>query len=174
MIGKLGLEDRITFEKAQVDGLHPGRTASILLDGEQVGIIGGLHPAEQKAWGVKDTYVMEMNLVALFTATTQVDPLAYTPVPRFPAMSRDIALIMNRATTAGEVIGVIRAAGVKLLQDIHVFDVYEGEKMEAGKKSVAFSLTYFDPERTLTDEEVVAAHNKVLKAIATIEGTEVR
>lgn len=63
---------------------------------------------------------------------------------------------------------------MKLLKDIRVFDVYEGEKMEQGKKSVAFSLTYFDPERTLTDEEVVAAHNKVLKAIATIDGTEVR
>ena len=174
VIGKLGLEDRISFVKAEVDGLHPGRTASILLDGEQVGIIGGLHPAEQKTWGVKDTYVMEMNLIALLNATAKEAPLAYTPVPRFPAMSRDIALIMDRATTAGEVITAIRSAGVKLLKDVRVFDLYEGEKMEADKKSVAFSLTYFDPERTLTDEEVVAAHNKVLKAIATIEGTEVR
>lgn len=117
---------------------------------------------------------MEMNLVALLNATAQEAPLAYTPVPRFPAMSRDIALIMDRTTTAGEVMEAIDTAGVKLLKDIRVFDVYEGEKMEPGKKSVAFSLTYFDPERTLTDEEVVAAHNKVLKAIATIAGTEVR
>ena len=174
VIGKLGLSERISFAKAEVDGLHPGRTASILLDGEQVGIIGGLHPAEEKAWGVKETYVMEMNLVALLEASSNEAPLGYTPVPRFPAMSRDIALVLDRATAAGEVVSVIRAANVKLLKDIRVFDVYEGEKMEAGKKSVAFSLTYFDPERTLTDEEVVAAHNKVLKAIATIEGTEVR
>jgi len=174
VIGKLGLTERIAFVKTEVAGLHPGRTASILLDGEQVGIIGGLHPAEQKTWGVKDTYVMEMNLVALLQANASEAPLGYKPVPRFPAMSRDIALVMDRATTAGEVITAIRSAGVKLLKDIKVFDVYEGEKMEAGKKSVAFSLTYFDPERTLTDDEVVAAHNKVLKAIATIEGTEVR
>ncbi|MET4560836.1 phenylalanyl-tRNA synthetase beta chain [Lysinibacillus parviboronicapiens] len=174
VVNKLGLGNRISFVKAQVDGLHPGRTASILLDGEQVGIIGGLHPAEQKTSGVKDTYVMEMNLVALLDATANEAPLGYQPVPRFPAMSRDIALVMDSATAAGEVVAVIHSAGVKLLKDIRVFDVYEGEKMEAGKKSVAFSLTYFDPERTLTDEEVVAAHNKVLKAIATIEGTEVR
>ncbi|KOS67715.1 phenylalanyl-tRNA synthase subunit beta [Lysinibacillus contaminans] len=174
LVGKLGLGERLSFVKAEVDGLHPGRTASILLDGEKVGIIGGLHPAEQKAWGVKDTYVMEMNLVALLAASANEAPLGYTPVPRFPAMSRDIALVLDRATAAGEVVSVIRAANVKLLKDIRIFDVYEGEKMEAGKKSVAFSLTYFDPERTLTDEEVVAAHNKVLKAIATIEGTEVR
>ncbi|QPQ34752.1 phenylalanine--tRNA ligase subunit beta [Lysinibacillus sp. JNUCC-52] len=174
VIGKLGLTDRIAFVKTEVAGLHPGRTASILLDGEQVGIIGGLHPAEQKSWGVKDTYVMEMNLVALLHANASEAPLGYKAVPRFPAMSRDIALVMDRATAAGEVITAIRSAGVKLLKDIRVFDVYEGEKMEAGKKSVAFSLTYFDPERTLTDDEVVAAHNKVLKTIATIEGTEVR
>lgn len=174
VVGKLGLGERISFVKAEVDGLHPGRTASILLDGEQVGIIGGLHPAEEKAWGVKDTYVMEMNLVALLAASSNEAPLGYTPVPRFPAMSRDIALVLDRATAAGEVVSAIRAAKVKLLKDIRIFDVYEGDKMEVGKKSVAFSLTYFDPERTLTDEEVVAAHNKVLKAIATIEGTEVR
>ena len=89
-------------------------------------------------------------------------------------MSRDIALVLDRATSAGEVVAVIRGAGSKLLKDVRVFDVYEGEKVEEGKKSVAFSLTYFDPERTLTDEEVVNAHNKVLKAIATIEGPEVR
>ena len=76
---------------------------------------------------------MEMNLVALLNATAQEAPLAYTPVPRFPAMSRDIALIMDRSTTAGEVIEAIDAAGVKLLKDIRVFDVYEGEKMEPVK-----------------------------------------
>ena len=89
-------------------------------------------------------------------------------------MSRDIALVLNRTTAAGEIVSVIKAAGVKLLKDIRVFDLYEGEKMEAGKKSVAFSLTYFDPERTLTDEEVVNAHNKVMKAINKIEGVELR
>lgn len=174
LVEKLGLEGRIAFAKAEVDGLHPGRTAHILLDGEVVGLIGGLHPAELKAWGVKDTYVMEMNLVALLNAASTVAPLSYSQVPRFPAMSRDIALVLDRTTTAGEVVAVIQGAGVKLLKNVHVFDVYEGEKMEAGKKSVAFSLTYFDPERTLTDEEVVSAHNRVLKAIATIEGAEVR
>ncbi|MEG0260459.1 MAG: phenylalanine--tRNA ligase subunit beta [Lysinibacillus sp.] len=174
VVDKLGIAERLSFAKAEVAGLHPGRTASILLDGEQVGLIGGLHPAEQKAWGVKDTYVMEINLVALLAASSVEAPLGYTAIPRFPAMSRDIALVLNRETAAGEVVSVIRAAGVKLLKEVNVFDVYEGEKMEAGKKSVAFSLTYFDAERTLTDEEVVAAHNKVLKAIATIEGAEVR
>lgn len=174
VVAKLGLTERVSYVKAEVDGLHPGRTAHILLNNKVVGVIGGLHPAELKTWGVKDTYVMEMNLVALLEAADKNAPLTYTQVPRFPAMSRDIALVLNRATSAGEVVAVIRGAGSKLLKDVRVFDVYEGEKVEEGKKSVAFSLTYFDPERTLTDEEVVNAHNKVLKAIATIEGAEVR
>lgn len=174
LMAKLGIVERVSFVKAQVDGLHPGRTANILLDDEVVGTIGGLHPAELKSWGVKDTYVMEMNLVALLAASSNEAPLSYTAVPRFPAMSRDIALVLNSATAAGEVVSVIRGAGVKLLKDVRIFDLYEGDKMEVGKKSVAFSLTYYDAERTLTDEEVVNAHNKVLKAIATIDGAEVR
>lgn len=174
LVAKLGLTERVSYVKAEVEGLHPGRTANILLDGKVVGLIGGLHPAELKAYGVKDTYVMEMNLVALLDAAGAEAPISYTQVPRFPAITRDIALVLDRTTAADEVVSVIRGAKAKLLKDVRIFDVYEGEKMEAGKKSVAFSLTYFDPERTLTDEEVVNAHNKVLKAIATIEGTEVR
>ena len=168
---KLGLTERVSYVKAAVDGLHPGRTAHVLLDGEVVGLIGQLHPAEQKQAGVKETYVAELNLLAILSAETE--ELVYTPVPRFPAMSRDIALELNSTTAAGEIVSIIRAAGTKLLKDVKVFDVYEGEKMAPGKKSVAFSLTYFDPERTLTDEEVVAAHNKVLKALEAA-GAEVR
>lgn len=174
LMTKLGLQTRSSFVKAEVDGLHPGRTAHILLDGKMVGLIGGLHPATQKEVGVKDTYVMELNLFALLAAANDKPLLSYTAVPRFPGMSRDIALVMNKDTAAGEVVAAIKQANVKLLKNITVFDVYEGDKMAEGKKSVAFSLTYLDPEHTLKDEEVVAAHNKVLKAIATIEGTEVR
>lgn len=174
IVSKLGLTERVSYVKAEIDGLHPGRTAHVLLDGNVIGLIGGLHPAELKTWGVKDTYVMEMNLVALLQASDALAPLSYTAVPRFPAVTRDVALVLNRETTAGEVVSVIRGAGVKLLKDITVFDVYEGDKVDEGKKSVAFSLVYFDPEHTLTDEEVVAAHNRVLKAIATIDGAEVR
>ncbi|MDI7740525.1 phenylalanine--tRNA ligase subunit beta [Lysinibacillus fusiformis] len=168
---KLGLTERVSFEKASVDGLHPGQTAVILLDGEKVGIIGGLHPTERKKYDLKDTFVAELNLKAILTAT--VEELVYTSVPRFPAMTRDIALELDRSKSAGEIIEIIRNAGTKLLKEVKVFDVYEGDKMEAGKKSVAFSLTYFDPERTLTDEEVVNAHNKVLKAL-TEAGAELR
>ncbi|RTQ94178.1 phenylalanine--tRNA ligase subunit beta [Lysinibacillus telephonicus] len=168
---KLGLSERISYEKAVVEGLHPGQTANILLDGEKVGIIGGLHPVERKKYDLKEAFVAELNLQAIITAS--VEELVYKPVPRFPAMTRDIALELDRSKPAGEIVEIIRKAGTKLLKEVKVFDVYEGDKMTAGKKSVAFSLTYFDPERTLTDEEVVNAHEKVLKALAEA-GAEVR
>ena len=168
---KLALTDRVSYEKAVIDGLHPGQTASILLDGQSIGLIGGLHPAERKKYDLKETFVAELNLKAILTAA--VDVLVYKQVPRFPAITRDIALELDRTKPAGEIVETIKKAGTKLLKDVKVFDVYEGEKMEPGKKSVAFSLTYFDPERTLTDEDVSTAHNKVLKALAEI-GAEVR
>lgn len=112
-----------------------------------------------------------MKLAAILNA--EVEELVYSPVPRYPSITRDIALELDRATPAGEIETIIREAGTKLLKNIKVFDVYQGEKVAADKKSVAFSLTYFDAERTLTDEEVVAAHNKVLKALAAA-GAEVR
>ena len=171
LFAKLGLTERVSYVKATIDGLHPGRTAHVLLDGEVVGLIGQLHPAEQKQAGVKETYVAELNLLAILNA--QVEELVYTAVPRFPSITRDIALELDRTTAAGEIVSIIKGAGTKLLKDVKVFDVYEGEKMTPGKKSVAFSLTYFDPERTLTDEEVVAAHSKVLKALEQA-GAEVR
>ncbi|TSI03145.1 phenylalanine--tRNA ligase subunit beta [Lysinibacillus sp. BW-2-10] len=168
---KLGLTNRVSYEKAAVDGLHPGQTAFVYLDGEKIGLIGGLHPAERKNLDLKETFVAELNLNAILTAS--VEALVYSPVPRFPAMTRDIALELDRVKPAGEIVELIRQSGTKLLKDVKVFDVYEGEKMAPGKKSVAFSLTYFDPERTLTDEEVVNAHEKVLKAL-TEAGAEVR
>lgn len=163
LFAKLGLDKLVSFEKTQMDGLHPGRTAAVKVNNESIGILGQLHPTEQKKRDLKETYVMELNLAQLLSIS--LDPLLYTPVPRFPSISRDIALVVNRDQAAGELQQIIFSAGGKLLKDVSVFDLYEGEKMEPGQKSVAFSLIYEDPERTLTDEEVVKAHSKVLKAL---------
>ena len=159
---KLGVE--FTFERGEMKDLHPGRTAFILLDGERVGVIGQLHPTEQKARDLKTTIVMELNLAHVLANATGA--LLYSPVPRYPSISRDIALVLSQDVAAGTIVEIIRNAGGKLLKDVRVFDLYEGDKMEPGKKSVAFSLTYFDPEKTLTDEEVTAAHEKVMTALS--------
>ncbi|TWT08389.1 phenylalanine--tRNA ligase subunit beta [Planococcus sp. CPCC 101016] len=166
---KLGVQ--LTFERGQMDDLHPGRTAFIMLDGQRIGVMGQLHPSEQKARDLKTTIVMELNLAALLNLETEA--LLYTPVPRYPSISRDIALVLSKIVEAATIETVIRNAGGKLLKDVRVFDLYEGDKMEEGKKSVAFSLTYFDPEKTLTDEEVINAHEKVLAALTEV-GAELR
>lgn len=161
----------LEFERGEMDGLHPGRTAFITLDGRRIGIIGQLHPNEQKARDLKTTIVMELNLAELFKEQTEA--LVYTQVPRYPSITRDVALVLSKIVEAGTIEKLIRSAGGKLLKDIRVFDLYEGDNLEAGKKSVAFSLTYFDPEKTLTDEEVTAVHEKVVTALKE-SGAELR
>lgn len=172
MMDSLGLVAGLSFEQAVIDGMHPGRTANILYKGERIGLVGQIHPSEQKKRDLKNTYVMEMNLEQVFGIETEA--LLYVPVPRFPSSSRDIALVVSSETSAGTLEGVIRHAGGKLLQGVRLFDLYEGDNVEEGKKSVAFSLTYADPERTLTDEEVVKAHENVLNALTTEAGALLR
>ncbi|WP_422122997.1 phenylalanine--tRNA ligase subunit beta [Planococcus sp. X10-3] len=170
-----GLSDKmgvkLEFERGEMDGLHPGRTAYITLDGHRIGIIGQLHPTEQKARDLKTTIVMELSLAELFKEET--GPLKYTQVPRYPSITRDVALVLSKIVEAGTIEKLIRSAGGKLLKDVRVFDLYEGDNLEPGKKSVAFSLTYFDPEKTLTDEEVTAVHDRVVARLQE-SGAELR
>ncbi|WP_046174021.1 phenylalanine--tRNA ligase subunit beta [Domibacillus indicus] len=163
LAARLGLMERLSFQKAAPEGFHPGRTASVLLDGQPVGVIGQLHPALAKEADLKEAYLFELKLDALLHAERK--NLGYTPIPRFPSISRDIALVVDSTAEAALLEGIIKEAGGPLLMKVHLFDVYEGDKMEEGKKSVAFALTYMNPEKTLTDEEVTAVHEKVLAAL---------
>ncbi|ALC89734.1 phenylalanyl-tRNA synthase subunit beta [Bacillus sp. FJAT-18017] len=169
---KLGLAERVTYAAVQLDNMHPGRTAEILLDGVRIGFVGQVHPTLQNELDLKDTYVLELKLEALLEADKE--PLHYEPIPRFPSITRDIALVVDTAAAAGDLRSIILESGTPLLKEADVFDLYEGEHMEAGKKSIAFSLKYFNPERTLTDEEVTKVHNKVLRALEEKAGAVLR
>jgi phenylalanyl-tRNA synthetase beta chain len=169
---KLGLTEQVKYEQGNVEGMHPGRTASILLNGERIGFVGQVHPSVQKEFDIKDTVVFELSLKAVLDAATE--PLQYTAIPRFPSITRDIALVADKETASGTLKEIILSAGSPLLKEAHVFDLYEGEHMEAGKKSIAFSLKYADPERTLTDEEVTKVHDNVLKVLAEQAGAVLR
>ncbi|MCM3757416.1 phenylalanine--tRNA ligase subunit beta [Sporosarcina aquimarina] len=172
LMDTLGLTEKVTYTKATHDGLHPGRTADILLNGEVVGVLGQLHPSEQKKRDLKETYVTEINLALLLAESAEA--LVYEQVPRYPSMSRDIALVVSKDEAAGSLMEIIQEAGGKLLKDVTVFDLYEGDKVDEGMKSLAFSLTYFDADRTLTDEEVVTRHDKVLAALKEKSGAVLR
>lgn len=172
MFAKLGLADRVEYRQAQLEYLHPGRTAEIYLAGNKIGFIGQVHPTEQKKLDLKDTYVFEISLKEVFSY--QVEPLHYEEIPRFPSISRDIALVTGKEMIADDLKKIIVEAGRPLLKDAYVFDLYEGERMEEGKKSIAFSLTYYDPEKTLTDDEVNKVHDKVLQALKDKAGAVLR
>ncbi|WP_286229325.1 phenylalanine--tRNA ligase subunit beta [Neobacillus mesonae] len=172
LFAKLGLTDKVEYVQAQVDGLHPGRTAEIKLNGSAIGFIGQVHPSVQKDLDLKDTYVFELSLKAVLEEETE--DLHYVAIPRFPSITRDIALVANKETVSGTLKNIILEAGAPLLKEAYVFDLYEGDKMEEGKKSIAFSLKYADPERTLTDEEVTKVHEKVLAALGEKAGAVLR
>lgn len=172
LFDKLGLTEKVDYRQAALENMHPGRTADILLNGEKIGFIGQIHPIVQKDLDLKETYVFELSLKAVLQEP--VEPLHYESIPRYPSITRDIALVVDKETAAGELEKIIVEAGGKLLKEVRVFDLYEGERMEPGKKSIAFSLKYFDPERTLTDEDVTKAHEKVLTAVKEKAGAVLR
>ncbi|KFZ43117.1 phenylalanine--tRNA ligase subunit beta [Anoxybacillus flavithermus] len=168
----LGLENRLEYKQAKREHLHPGRTADMLLDGKTIGFVGQLHPIVQKQFDLKETYVFELDLEALLNV--EVDDIRYTAIPRFPSITRDIALVVDEHVVAGELQKAIIAAGGELLKDVSIFDVYKGDRLPEGKKSIAFSLRYYDPERTLTDEEVTNVHEQVIKAVEQQFGATLR
>jgi phenylalanyl-tRNA synthetase beta chain len=152
--------------------MHPGRTAELFLGENLVGFIGQVHPTVQKELDLTETYVFELSLADLLTA--EVKETRFETIPRYPSISRDIALVVEKDVVAGDIEQTITEAGGKMLKGVSVFDLYEGDRLEEGKKSVAFSLRYFDPERTLTDEDVTKAHEKVLKAVEEKFGATLR
>jgi phenylalanyl-tRNA synthetase beta chain len=163
MFAKLGLTEKVNYLQASIDGLHPGRTAEVILNGEKVGFIGQVHPNVQKKLDLKDTYVFELSLKSVLEVATEA--LHYEAIPRFPSITRDIALVVDKEKSAGDLKSIIVEAGGRVLKEVNVFDLYEGDRMEEGKKSIAFSLKYIDPERTLTDEDITKTHEKVLQGL---------
>ncbi|CXI85007.1 Phenylalanyl-tRNA synthetase beta chain [Staphylococcus aureus] len=158
---KLNLE--FSYRRADIDGLHPGRTAEILLENKVVGFIGELHPTLAADNDLKRTYVFELNFDALMAVS--VGYINYQPIPRFPGMSRDIALEVDQNIPAADLLSTIHAHGGNILKDTLVFDVYQGEHLEKGKKSIATRLNYLDTEETLTDERVSKVQAEIEAAL---------
>jgi phenylalanyl-tRNA synthetase beta chain len=167
----LGIRETL-FQPAAVPGMHPGRTASIEAKGVCLGYMGALHPSVEEAWDLKETYYFELNLAAL--EETADDAIEFRALPKFPAIERDLAVVVALDIPAGSIESAIREAAGDLLEEVRLFDVYQGSQVEAGKKSVAFSLVYRAEDRTLTDEEVQARHNKVVEVLENVFQAELR
>ena len=154
------LEIDIELEQGELDGLHPGRTALIKLNDEAVGFIGQIHPNVQKDYDLNDTYIFDLNLEKVLNHYEQND--TYRKIPKYPAIQQDLAFVVDTKIKAKELEKAILKQGQPYLQSVHVFDIYEGEHMEDGKKSIAFHLLFQDENKTLTDDEVEKARGNIV------------
>ena len=167
LLNYMGYKDRYTFERSKCSDLHPGVQANILLDKKPIGIIGKVHPNLTK----KDIYIFELNLNDLFGRTAK---LKYQEAFKYPSITKDMAFILDKNIDVSEIIQTINKASNKILQNIDVFDVYEGENIASDKKSVAFNLLFNGIDRTLTDEEVMKEFNKIISKVVSSHHAELR
>ena len=152
---------------------HPGRCASVSVNGKTLGVFGQVHPSVQKNYGSDlELYAAELSLDALIE--NQGAEPTYKALPRFPAVTRDIAVVADRDITVGEIEKTIRVAGGELLRDVRLFDVYEGPGILPGKRSTAYSMTLRSDEGTLTDDHADEVMTNVLTALREKLGAERR
>lgn len=158
---------------ASVNYLHPGKAAEVKVGARSVGVFGELHPLikQKYEFGDAPVIVAEFDLDALREATPSYE---ITPVPEFPPVYEDIAVIVDESVEAARVESLIRQTGGKTVAGIRLFDVYRGEQIGAGKKSLAYSLTYQAPDKTLTDAEAAAIRNKIVKRLEQEAGAKLR
>ncbi|WP_050636447.1 phenylalanine--tRNA ligase subunit beta [Candidatus Stoquefichus sp. SB1] len=159
-------ESRYVLERVEEDNsyFHPGRSGYIKMGKEIVGVIGEIHPRMAKKYDVKDTFVAELNLSVLLNLKTRA--LKFTPIPQYPSVTRDIALVMDEDIPTYDVVRSIQKASKRLISKTEIFDVYVGEHIEEGKKSVAIALTFQDNTKTLDDETINGVMENILAVVA--------
>ena len=156
----------VTFDPVSHPLFAPGRSARVAVLGAAVGVLGEIHPQVRAAFdlAVSPVCLAELDLDRLLARMASSYPVR--PVPRFPPVLEDVALVVEEAVPASALSAAIRAAGGPLLADVRLFDVYRGEQLASGKKSLAFSLSFQAADRTLTDAEVEAEKRRILEAVS--------
>ena len=169
----MGLSDQIRFEAAKdLKWMHPGRTAAVYLGDAYIGYVGQVHPATANAYDLKETYAFEIDFEAIIAAPKEV--ITQQPIPKFPGVTRDVALLVDETVTHQQIVKTIKENGGKFLKEVHLFDIYQGKGIEHGKKSVAYSMSFLNPEATLVDEDINKAFTKLVAALETECGAAIR
>ena len=164
LLAALQVQD-YTLARSAAPYLHPGKSCDIVLNGKVIGSFGEVHPTAQENFELdQTTYVLEMAVEPLVASAAAVPK--YQHLPKYPAMSRDIAVVVPLEVSNEEIEAVIRANAGELLRTVRVFDIYTGKQVAAGCKSMAFNLTYQADDRTLTDAEVDASMKQVIAQVA--------
>lgn len=176
MLTILGIDDVKFTAESEYGVYHPGRCARMAVKStkdlmvwgneyDEIGIMGEVHPDVAENYGMDGMRIYCCEIMFDTIVRHANTEIAYKPLPKYPSTSRDIALLVEEDVQVGDIIDVIKAEDDTILEDVQLFDVYRGKQVEEGKKSVAFTLTYRDKEKTLTDEDVAQVHNKVLDAL---------
>lgn len=185
LFDKLGIKRVKYIPESEYGVYHPGRCARIVAthmaelengpaeEEVELGIMGEVHPEVAEKYGIGTRCYLAELMFENVTELADTEKV-YTPLPKYPAMSRDIALLADEDMTVDQIEDVIRQAGTEILRAIRLFDIYRGKQVQEGKKSMAFSLTYRAADRTLTDEDVQAVHGKVLEALKEKLGVTLR
>lgn len=163
-----------TFERNSEDpSFHPGKTADLLIKKDYVGIFGEIHPDVSENYGLETRcFVAELDLDVLFKWADLNKK--YKPLPKYPAVTRDLAVLVEDSVLCSDILGIINKQGGNLVEKVNLFDVYKGEQIPSGKKSMAFSIIYRVSDRTLTDVEVNKVHDKIVRSLEYGIGAELR
>lgn len=163
----------LTFVAAPVPYCHPGKSALVTLGIEPIGVIGELHPAVSAAFDLEQTVSLaEVDFDRFIRQGAQLP--RYQPLPRFPSVTRDLSIIVETAVEAGRILAFIQTYQPELIRAVHLFDVYAGTPVPAGKKSLTFALIYRSDDRTLTDAEVHVIHGRVVEHLRQQFGAQLR
>ncbi len=166
LLDYLGFKNRYTFKKEEVANMHPGMCARIYLDREEVGVIGRVHPLCKK----DEIYLVELSMTKLYNK--QIKPLKFKEANKYPEMVKDIAFIVDNNLESEVIRTQIKRSGGKLLDSCKEFDIYKD--IEEGKKSIAYSLTFRDTNKTLVEEEVMQVFTKIVKDVVDKLGAKLR
>ena len=171
LLGTKGL----SFQSAsEIEFLHPGKSGVIKFNDDEIGYIGELHPELTDKLDIsKSLYVCEIDLNKV-TAYSAGKERSFSPLPKFPSVRRDIALLIDDDIPASDILSVIDKSGAKLIEEASVFDVFTGGSVEQGKKSVAVSLQLRAVDKTLTEDEINKVQDKTLKKLQSVLGAELR
>ena len=167
--GQIGLH-----EIAEYDGtpeqpfLHPGRQVKIVYKGTCIGYLGEVHPLVRASYGIGDrAYVMVLDIPSILDFATF--DRKFTGIARYPAVTRDLSMVVSKDIEAAAIEKMIRQRGGKILESVQLFDIYEGAQVMTGYKSMAYSLVFRSPEKTLEEADVTAAMKKILNGLSSMD-----
>ncbi len=172
-LDRIGMHKKETYDpKCGKPFLHPGRQAAIIYDGTQIGYMGEVHPAAASAYGIGErTYVAVLDMPSIVEKATF--DRKYEGIAKFPAVTRDISMVVPKDVLVGQIEEVLSVRGGKILESYELFDVYEGSQIKEGCKSVAYSIVFRAKDKTLEEAEVTAAMKKILNGLQSL-GAELR